>query len=131
MCTLIITIQIGNIQHIHLQVAGEEECCIRGDFNMIDSLHDSSNNSIVLQGGERKQWEKCVHLNVCDIWHSANFPHKNDSLLFSQSNTGNSGSTLSRINHIYTGEALEIKGGWCCIALGMTFSDHFPVINHY
>ena len=51
-------------ERIHLQVAGEEEWCIGGDFNMIKSLHDSlNNNPIVLQGrSERKHWEKlCVH----------------------------------------------------------------------
>ena len=56
-------------ERICLQIAGEEEWCIGGDFNMIKSLHDSSsNNPIVLQGREHKQWEKlCVHLNLQDI----------------------------------------------------------------
>ena len=55
-------------ERIRLQVVGEE-WCIGGDFNMIESLHDSSNNNpIVLQGSEHKQWEKlCVHLNLQDI----------------------------------------------------------------
>ena len=78
---------------------------------MIESIHDSSNkNPIVLQGREHKEWEKlCVHLNLRDIWHSDNFQRKRDSLLFSRSDGRNSGPTLSRIDHIYVGEALEAK----------------------
>ena len=77
---------------------------------MIESLHYSCNNTpIVLQGRERKQWEKlCVHLNLCDIWHSDNFQRKSDSLLFSKSDVRNSGPILSRIDHIYVGEALRM-----------------------
>ena len=33
-------------KHIRLQVAGEEEWCIGGDFNMIESCHDNSNNTM-------------------------------------------------------------------------------------
>ena len=116
-----------------LQVAGTEEWCIGGDFNMIESIHNSSNNNpIVLQGRERKQWEKlCVHLNLRDIWHSDNFQRKRDSLLFSRSDGRNSGPTLSRIDRIYVGEALEAKGGWCRITPGTTFSDHYPLVGHF
>ena len=100
---------------------------------MIESIHDSSNNNpIVLQGRERKQWEKlCVHLNLRDIWHSDNFQRKRDSLLFSRSDGPNSGATLSRIGRIYVGEALEAKGGWYRITPGTTFSDHYPVVGHF
>ena len=120
-------------EHIRLQVAGAEEWCTGGDFNMIESIHDSSNNNpIVLQRKERKQWEKlCVHLNLRDIWHSDNFQRKRDSLLFSRSDGRNNGPTLSRIDRIYVGEALEAKGGWYRITPGTTFSDHYPVVGHF
>ena len=51
-------------ERIHVQVAGSEDLCIGGDFNMIESLHHSSNNNLlVLQEHEHKQWEKlCVHM---------------------------------------------------------------------
>ena len=121
-------------ERIFLQVAGEEEWCIGGDFNMIEFLHDSSNNNpIVLQGKENKQWETlCVHLNLLNIWHSNNSQQKRDSLdLFSRSDGRNSGPNLSRIDRIYVGEALEAKGGWCRITLGMNFSEHYLLINHF
>ena len=75
-------------ERIRLQVA-DEEWCIVGDFDMIKTLHDSSNNNpMVLQGREHKQWEKiCVHLNLRDIWHSDNFQRKRDSL-YSLDQTG-------------------------------------------
>ena len=54
-------------ERIRLQVAGAEEWCIGGDFNMIESINDSSNNNpIVLQGRERKQWE---NVNLRGISH--------------------------------------------------------------
>ena len=112
---------------------GEEECCIEGHFNMIESLHDSSrNNPIFLHGRERKLWEKlCVHLNLRDILCSDNFQQKRDSLLFSRSDGQNSGPTLSPINRIYVGEALEANRGWCLIPPGTTFFDHYPIIGHF
>ena len=52
-----------------------------------------------------------TRLNLQDIWHSHDFQQKRDSLLFSWLGGRNNGPTLSRINHIYVGEALEAKGG--------------------
>ena len=119
-------------ERIRLQVA-DEEWCIVGDFDMIKTLHDSSNNNpMVLQGREHKQCEKlCVHLNLRDIWHLNNFQRKRDSLLFSRSDGQNSWPTLSRIGCIYVGEALEAKGGWCRITPCTTFSNHYPIISHF
>ena len=100
---------------------------------MTKSIHDSSNNNpIVLQEGEHKQWEKLgAHLNLREICHSDNFQCKRDSLLFSQSDGWNNGPTLSCIDRIYVGKALEAKGEWCCITLGTTFSDHYLVIGYF
>ena len=75
---------------------------------------------------EREQWEKLyAHLNLRDICYSNNFQQKRDSLLFSQSDGRISGPTLSRIDRIYIGEALEAKGGSCRITPGTTFSYHY------
>ena len=83
---------------------------------MIESLHDSSyNNPTSLRGGECKQWMMLyIHVNLRDIWHSTNFQCQSDCLLFSRSNARNSRYTLSHIDHIYVGEALEAKES--CVA---------------
>ena len=66
------------------------------------------------------------YIHLWDIWHSNNFQRKRDYLLFSWSDGRISGLTLSHIDHIYVGEALEAKGGWFRITPGTTLSRPLP-----
>ena len=97
---------------------------------MLESPEDRiGGGHATVHGSELAAWEQlCMSLRILNAWFLASFTRAQGSLSFSCSYRQLEGSNLARLDRFYVSDALCDRGGLIGILVGITFSDHAPVV---